>query len=227
MTSVELPPPPPPQPKTPQEPPESLEQPPSITTAIPNAPPDLPSHLAISPITTPNQLSQFRRINTLLLPIRYPDSFYNAILSPAQLSSLSLIATYTPQSPSPPVVVGGICCRLEDREAPGRQDGSNSEPTTTTTKQRQLYILTLCILAPYRRLGLASHLLEQMISRALVAEDGVSDVYAHVWEANEEARRWYSRRGFGEEEGRVEGYYRRLKPQGAVVVRRNVRIGVI
>jgi ribosomal protein S18 acetylase RimI-like enzyme len=54
---------------------------------------------------------------------------------------------------------------------------------------------------------------------------GVADVYAHVWEENEEARRWYKGRGFWEEGGRVEGYYRKLKPSGAVIVRREVGRG--
>lgn len=49
----------------------------------------------------------------------------------------------------------------------------------------------------------------------------MTSVYAHVWEANEEALEWYRRRGFVVGE-RVEGYYRRLKPQGARVVRRRV-----
>ena len=46
-------------------------------------------------------------------------------------------------------------------------------------------------------------------------------IYAHVWETNTEAAEWYGRRGF--EVGEVEeGYYRRLKPGGARVVRRGI-----
>ncbi len=51
----------------------------------------------------------------------------------------------------------------------------------------------------------------------------MTGVYAHVWEANGEALEWYAKRGF--EAGEVDrGYYRRLKPDGARVVRR--RVGV-
>ena len=47
-------------------------------------------------------------------------------------------------------------------------------------------------------------------------------VYAHVWEANAEGLDWYIKRGFTVEDGVVEGYYRRLKPDGARVVRRTI-----
>ena len=52
----------------------------------------------------------------------------------------------------------------------------------------------------------------------------VTAVYAHVWEANTDALEWYVKRGFEVEKGVVEGYYRKLRPAGARVVRR--RLGV-
>lgn len=52
----------------------------------------------------------------------------------------------------------------------------------------------------------------------------MTEVYAHVWEANEEALEWYVRRGF-EVQGVVEGYYTKLRPGGARVVRRRVGVG--
>jgi N-alpha-acetyltransferase 50 len=173
--------------------------------------PPLPAHISLTPITTERQLSQFRRITTLLLPIRYPTTFYTEILT-SPSTALALIVTYAPPH-TPPTVVGGIRCRFEEKE-------EESPATDSRKTKRSLYILTLCVLAPYRGLGLATHLLERMC--AGWGPEG--DVYAHVWEANEEARRWYRRRGFWEEEGRVEGYYRRLRPQGAVVVRRGILV---
>lgn len=44
-------------------------------------------------------------------------------------------------------------------------------------------------------------------------------MWAHVWEASEEALKWYMKRGFVVEEEIIRGYYRRLKPGGARVVR--------
>lgn len=52
----------------------------------------------------------------------------------------------------------------------------------------------------------------------------ITEIYAHVWEANEDAIQWYMKRGFEVEDGVVEGYYRRLKPGGAWIVRK--RVGV-
>ena len=45
-----------------------------------------------------------------------------------------------------------------------------------------------------------------------------------MWEANEEALGWYVRRGFEVGE-KVEGYYRKLRPGGARVVKRRVGVG--
>ena len=50
-------------------------------------------------------------------------------------------------------------------------------------------------------------------------------MYAHVWEANEEALGWYLRRGFGKQEGKCEGYYRKLRPGGAWLVGRGLGVG--
>jgi ribosomal protein S18 acetylase RimI-like enzyme len=55
-------------------------------------------------------------------------------------------------------------------------------------------------------------------------EHGVRYITAHVWEANEEGLEWYRKRGF-EILGHEEGYYRKLKPSGAILVRRWIGIG--
>lgn len=83
-----------------------------------------------------------------------------------------------------------------------------------------LYISTLCVLSPYRSYGAATHLL-QTVLRTAIEKYGVREVGAHVWEASAEAREWYAKRGFREEKREV-GYYRRLKPQDAFVLKREV-----
>lgn len=87
----------------------------------------------------------------------------------------------------------------------------------------QLYISTLGILAPYRTHGIAMHLLQAVVKKA-VAEHGVRCVTAHVWEANEEGLEWYKKRNF-EILGKEETYYRKLKPQGAFLVRKWIGVG--
>lgn len=169
----------------------------------------LPSHAQIQPIT-PAILPSYRRLITLLLPIRYPDKFFKASVADTSCASLARVAIWDDKS-IVGRVVGGIQCRLEDVPSP-------------SPGERQLYIQTIAVLSPFRQLGLATHLLNSIISTIIEHHHGVSSIYAHVWEANTEALEWYERRGFAVEEGVVQDYYRRLKPAGAKVVRR--RIGV-
>lgn len=75
------------------------------------------------------------------------------------------------------------------------------------------------LLAPYRHLGIATHLLSTLLAQAREREPGLGAVWAHVWEASEEALAWYLKRGFVVEGEVVRGYYRRLSPGGARVVK--------
>jgi ribosomal protein S18 acetylase RimI-like enzyme len=86
-----------------------------------------------------------------------------------------------------------------------------------------LYISTLGLLSPYRSHGVATHLLQRIIVKAS-KEHGVKSVTAHVWEANDDGLQWYKKRGF-EIIGKEDGYYRKLKPHGAVLMRK--WIGVV
>lgn len=105
-------------------------------------------------------------------------------------------------------MVGGIRCRLE--EVPASSEGGRAE--------KRVYVQTLCLLSPYRTMGVGTALLDAVVQVGIRGY-GITSVYAHVWEANTEALEWYRKRGF--EVGELElGYYRRLKPAGARVVRR-------
>ena len=208
----------------------------------------LPTELSISPITA-STLPAYRRLITLLLPIRYQDKFYKDSIANPSPSSLALCALWHEQarpgkrksgplsgnfssctsetSESDAKVIGGIQCRLEAIPSP-----PPSNPTTPQPSYQQphdLYIQTLAILAPYRHLGIATALLDAIICTALThyprENINVKGIYAHVWEANEEALEWYKKRGFEIGEEVVEGYYRKLRPGGAKIVRRRVSVG--
>ena len=196
----------------------------------------------ITPVTTAT-LPSFRRTISLILPIRYPNSFYTSILTDPAASSLSRAAIWQHRSRASkrkqendrPIsqqlavsklsddflengeLVGAIRCRLESVPKPPSTDNSPAV-------EHMLYIQALALLSPYRGHGIATYLLDAVTTEALRMHADVSGVYAHVWEANEEGLDWYKRRGFVVEEPVIQGYYRRLKPDGARIVRRGIRV---
>lgn len=89
--------------------------------------------------------------------------------------------------------VGSITCRVEK-----------------TLGGRRLYILTLGVLAPYRRLGIGSKLMKSVLDLCDQEEDFL-DVYLHVQVNNEEALRFYEKFRFEVRET-IRNYYRRIDP---------------
>ena len=193
--------------------------------------PSLPQNISLGPLTQETLLA-FRRTTSLLLPIPYPDKFFQEAITDPIISSITRVALYndiqlsqrslTSKSTikewggAKGYVIGGIRCRFEPIPIP---------PSSTSLKQQQqLYIQALVLLSPYRGQGVATHLLDTVISEAVKRYGDVTSVYAHVWEANEEGLEWYMKRGFTLDEGIVDGYYRRLNPRGARLVRRTIGV---
>jgi N-alpha-acetyltransferase 50 len=122
------------------------------------------------------------RTTSLLLPIRYPSSFYTACITDPVIASLSRVAIYhdypiapvaesrsiqaksasnTTSSPGSNAgidkVIGGIRCRLERlRQPTSCGDVKGPQPTN-------LYIQTLHLLSPHRRYGVATSLLNSLL----------------------------------------------------------------
>ena len=208
--------------------------------------PSPPPHTAIAPLT-PTTLRPFKNLVSLLLPIRYPDRFYAALLDnpdaasialtavlddpPPALTSLKLPRRTTADAASEPHDIGGIACRLEPvaLEQSTLASASTAAANAATGAEEEtcdLYVQTLAVRSAFRARGLGSALLARAVRAALQPGPGgrrrrVLSVYAHVWEDNEEALAWYRARRFAVEDGRVDGYYRRLRPSGARVVRRS------
>lgn len=114
--------------------------------------------------------------------------------------------------------------------SPGRASAAQAEEPRLVGAIRcrllpssQLYISTIGILAPYRTHGIAMHLLQAVVRKA-VELHSVRCVTAHVWEANEEGLEWYKKRNF-EIIGKEEAYYRKLRPHGALLLRKWIGIG--
>ncbi|KAI9809257.1 MAG: hypothetical protein M1825_002548 [Sarcosagium campestre] len=202
----------------------------------------LPPNVTLSTCSI-GHIPSLRRITSLLLPIRYPDKFYTAIVNDPEIRDLTRVAVWsdraspstqndtntTSLSSSAPnatstnttivpssKVIGGVRCRLE----PSTDASPSVLVTHPAPVKRVLYVQTLVVLAPYRSLGVGAALLDAVVCAA-VERYGVSVVSAHVWEKNEDALAWYKRRGF--EVGAWQGeYYHRLRPRGAWEVRKRV-----
>jgi N-alpha-acetyltransferase 50 len=173
----------------------------------------MPLQANVSPITH-DHIQPLRRINSLLLPINYPDSFYHKILDPSPIS-LSRVILWTEPHSKETKVVGGIVCRLDPSLAPGSAqilEGSYD-----------VYLQSLVLLSPYREKGLAAAALRSVIEAA-TQQDGIRirELYAHVWTENTEALEWYAARGFQRDEQVINGYYKRLKPETAWILRRKL-----
>ncbi|CAK4034972.1 acyl- N-acyltransferase [Lecanosticta acicola] len=165
-------------------------------------------------------IPHLKRLTSLLLPIPYPEKFYKEIIEDPLTNNITLLAVWHDVPAMKGVekgrLVGAIRCRLLAH--PPTQNSSSGR----RTEDPMLYLSTLVLLSPYRSHGIASHLLHSLTTRA-VEDYGIKSVGAHVWEANTEGLDWYRKRKF-REVGKEPGYYRRLDPQAAIVMQRDVSV---
>lgn len=184
---------------------------PTVDAAIPPIPANLlPREAAIRPLADAD-LSPLRRINALLLPVSYPDAFYRDAVDPASCARFSRVITWEHDGYAPKVV-GAVICRVEPAVAQAPQG---------------LYIRSLCLLSPYRGMGLVNAALDNIVATA--AADPALDVRvvtAHVWEQNDEGLAWYQARGFRPVGQPIKGYYLKLRPDAAFLMQRDVSASV-
>ncbi|RHZ50457.1 GNAT family N-acetyltransferase [Aspergillus thermomutatus] len=136
-------------------------------------------HITIDPVSTAH-IPSLTRITGLLLPIRYPNSFYTATITDPVIASVSRVAVYHDHpvaaapstTPSPAAsslgastgtdkVIGGIRCRLERLLATALEPGTSSH--SQKPEPTNLYIQTLHLLSPYRGCGVAASLLNAIL----------------------------------------------------------------
>jgi len=101
---------------------------------------------------TPNNIGTLRKLNSVLFPVAYSDRFYKEVLS-SELEDYNKLVYYND------IPVGAICCRIE-------MDSSADSASTANKPMGKLYLMTLGVLAPYRRQGLASKLLSHVARKA-------------------------------------------------------------
>ncbi|KAF7592089.1 hypothetical protein BBP40_000694 [Aspergillus hancockii] len=139
-------------------------------------------HVTIDPVSTAH-IPSLTRITGLLLPIRYPNSFYTATITDPVIASVSRVAIYhdhpvaaapasTSYAPTPASalgtstgtdkVIGGIRCRLE-RLPPTTTELLQTQSNSHSQEPTNLYIQTLHLLSPYRGCGVATSLLNSLL----------------------------------------------------------------
>ncbi|KAL3077539.1 hypothetical protein niasHS_012245 [Heterodera schachtii] len=139
---------------------------------------------------TKHNVMQLKRLNLSVFPVFYNDKFYKEVVSTGELAKLAYFND---------IIVGGVCCRIDV------VDGA-----------KKLYIMTLGTLAPYRRYGVGTLLLDHIFS--LCQNDSqIKSVYLHVQTNNESALGFYRHFGF-EVTGKAEKYYKKIEPDDAFVL---------
>eukprot|EP00160_Parvularia_atlantis_P002105 Unigene11712_Nuclearia_a/m.35696 Unigene11712_Nuclearia_a/g.35696 ORF Unigene11712_Nuclearia_a/g.35696 Unigene11712_Nuclearia_a/m.35696 type:complete len:165 (+) Unigene11712_Nuclearia_a:21-515(+) len=142
---------------------------------------------------TPNNLGQLKRLHTVVFPVHYNDKFYKGVLEAPEYSQLAYFND---------CAVGAVCAKREPLEG----------------KDVKVYIMTLGVLAPYRRLGVGSELLQHIID--LCERDAhVKLLYVHMQTNNDEGRKFYESKGFAVT-ATIERYYKNIEPAAAHVLSR-------
>ncbi len=151
-----------------------------------------------------SHIPAIKRLTSSTLPVHYPEKFFGDTIRDRHVADLSRVLLYDEKP------VGWIRCRLEPSPAGPQRTSVN-----------QIYIQALCVLAPYRNCGYASHLLGSVLDTENLTKYNATFVYAHVWENNEDALLWYDKRNF-QRTILIDQYYRKLKPGGAWIVKRDL-----
>ncbi|KAJ3416982.1 N-alpha-acetyltransferase 50 [Chytridiales sp. JEL 0842] len=184
--------------------PPALEEEPKAPLPPPttHTTPKSKSPITLSPVTE-STLQDFRRLNTVIFPIKYNDEFYKSALRNADMTRLSWVGGEC---------VGAVCCLKEVVRdfAPERR--------------WRVYIRTIGVLAPYRRLGIGQLLIKTMVA-ACQSDPSIDYMFLHVQTSNTSALRFYESLGFKVVE-KIEGYYRLNKgvePPDAFLVQLDLR----
>ncbi|CAJ1361560.1 unnamed protein product [Effrenium voratum] len=155
-----------------------------------------PLHLDGGNLTEKN-MGQLKKLNLATFPVHYKDQFYLDLVKCLEYCRLGFCAD---------VLVGSICCRLEERNEGGKA----------------LYIMTLSVLEKYRQRTLASQLVQWILDKAQSAECrsiDVREIYLHVQTSNKTALQFYRKFGFKVTE-KIEDYYQKIEPPDCYVLRR-------
>eukprot|EP00249_Psilotum_nudum_P004261 c17801_g1_i1 orf=427-951(-) len=137
---------------------------------------------------------QLKKLSAVLFPITYQEKYYARALASGGFSKLACYGNN---------FVGCIACRIE-----------------RTFGGKRLCIMTLGILAPYRRLGIGSKLMENVLDLCARTPE-ILEVYLHVQTNNEEALEFYKKFGFEVIEI-MQNYYKRIDPPDCFLLSKSI-----
>jgi ribosomal protein S18 acetylase RimI-like enzyme len=86
-----------------------------------------------------------------------------------------------------------------------------------------LYIMTINVLAAYRRRGIGAKLLEYVLETAR-KDSTIVEVYLHVQTSNLEAKQFYVANGFVQTEV-IKDYYKRIEPPDCFLLKKSMKEG--
>jgi len=162
------------------------------------------SRISLAPLT-PNNVGTVRKLNAVLFPIRYSESFYHNIVQP-EAEPYCQLAYYRD------IPVGVICCRIE------KVDGSSDA---------KIYCMTMGVLAPYRHRRVASTALTHVLdwahttnsanTKPSASKPRFTTMYLHVQVNNDGARKFYEHHGF-KMTGIEDKYYKKIEPREAWIL---------
>ncbi|KAJ2786737.1 hypothetical protein GGI15_001266 [Coemansia interrupta] len=157
-------------------------------------------------------LSKVRTLNSVLFPVRYGGAFYKGLLLPGQFSQLAFYDQ---------VCVGTIACRRQPLGFADAPLNNLLDYRSPVPDSFEFYMMTLGVLAPYRRLGIGRLLLRNAIECA--AQDrNVRRLVLHVQIDNDDALRFYHKNGFTTLR-LVERYYKNIEPPHAYLLEYRLR----
>ncbi|KAH8929220.1 acyl-CoA N-acyltransferase [Atractiella rhizophila] len=179
---------------------------------------------------TKNNIGTLRKLNYVLFPVRYSDKWYKDVLREDFEDFCRLV--YFNDVP-----VGAIAARLEAYSSPAATDFSDSE----SIEDVKLYIMTLGVLAPYRRKGLGKMMLDHIVDEAEKTwhtppssdkskpapkpktRRRVKLLYVHVQVSNTESKEFWEKMGFVVK-GEVKDYYKMIEPRDALILEREISV---
>lgn len=139
---------------------------------------------------TPNHIGTFKKLHQVIFPIEIAPSFYKDALNHAV--TVSKLGYFND------IPVACFSAKIQPEKGGPR-----------------IYLMTLGVLAAYRRLGLGAKMLD-FVEEHVKTELKAKSITLHVQEGNE-AKEWYIKRGYTEEKFDA-NYYPRNQPSGAYVL---------